>query len=141
MKRYFFISILTLIVVFDSFAQIRIDCNTEELYENIQGVWRQTEGNALAIVDSNAYFLYGTDQGVWQDTYEELFSIMKNDNGESFFIWWSDLVVQEFVLEKDTLLLLDRKGRSETYIRVNDALNEKYFPEKSQLESQTKSDQ
>ena len=28
------------------------------------------------------------------------------------------MMVQEFVLEKDTLLLLDRKGRSETYIRA-----------------------
>jgi hypothetical protein len=110
---------LTLILAFDSVAQIRIDCNTEELYEDLQGVWRQTEGNILAIVDSNAYFLYGKDQGVWQDTHGELFSIMKNDKCESFFIWWSDLVVQEFVLEKDTLLLLDRKGRSETYIRDN----------------------
>ena len=118
MKKYFFISILTLIVVFDSFAQIRIDCNTEELYENIQGVWRQTDGNAVAIVDSNAYFLYGTDHEVWQDTHGELFSIVKNNNGESYFIWWSDMIVQEFVLEKDTLLLLDRKGRSETYIKV-----------------------
>ena len=58
MKRYIFTSILTWILVFDSLAQIRIDCNTEELHENLQGVWRQTEGNALAIVDSSAYFLY-----------------------------------------------------------------------------------
>lgn len=110
---------MTLVLAGDSFAQIRIDCNTEDLYENLQGVWRQTEGNALAIVDSNAYFLYGTDQEFWQDTHGELFSIMKNDNGESFFIWWSDLVVQEFVLGKNTLLLLNRKGHTETYIRVN----------------------
>ena len=105
-------------LAFDSFAQNRVDCNTEELHENLQGVWRQTEGNALAIVDSNAYFLYGTDQGVLQDTSGELFSIVKDNNGESFFIWWSVMIVQEFVLEKDTLMLLDRKGRSETYIRV-----------------------
>ena len=69
-------------------------------------------------MDSNAYFWDGTDQGVWQDTYGELFGIIKNGNGETFFIWWFDLIVQEFVLEKDTLLLLDRRGRSETYIRV-----------------------
>ena len=120
MKKYIFLLIWALTMLFDSFAQIRIDCNTEELYENIQGVWRQTDGNgnALAIVDSNAYFLYGTDQGVWQDNLGNLFSLMKNDDGESFFIWWSDMMVQEFVLEKDTLLLLDRKGRSDTYIRV-----------------------
>ena len=120
MKKYIFILFWTLFVVFDSSAQIRIDCNTKELYESIQGVWRQTDGNgnALAIVDSNAYFLYGTDQGVLQDNLGDLFSLMKNDNGESFFIWWSDMMVQEFVLEKDTLLLLDCKGRSETYIRV-----------------------
>ena len=117
MKKYIIVLfILTLAV--DSFAQTRIDCNTEDLYENLQGVWRQIEGSALVIVDSNAYFLDGTDQGVWQDTYGELFGIIKNDNGETFFIWWLDLIVQEFVLEKDTLLLLDRKGRSETYIRV-----------------------
>ncbi len=118
MKRYIFTSILTWILVFDSLAQIRIDCNTEELHENLQGVWRQTEGNALAIVDSNAYFLYGTDHEVWQDTHGELFSVIKNDNGETFFIWWSDLIVQEFVLEGDSLLLLDRRQRAEEYIRV-----------------------
>jgi hypothetical protein len=120
MKKFIFVFIWTLFVVFESSAQIRIDCNTKELYENIQGVWRQTDGNgnALAIVDSNAYFLYGTDQGVWHDNLGNLFSLMKNDDGESFFIWWSDMMVQEFVLEKDTLLLLDCKGRSETYIRV-----------------------
>lgn len=118
MKRYIFISILTLALAFDSFAQNRMDCNTEELQEKLQGVWRQTEGDALAIVDNNAYFLYGTDQGAFQDTRGELFSIVKNNNGESYFIWWSDMIVQEFVLEKDTLLLLDRKGRSETYIKV-----------------------
>ena len=101
MKRYIFISILTLALAFDSFAQNRMDCNTEELQEKLQGVWRQTEGDALAIVDNNAYFLYGTDQGALQDTHGELFSIVKNNNGESYFIWWSDMIVQEFVLEKD----------------------------------------
>lgn len=118
MKRYIFTLILTLILAFDSFAQIKIDCNTEELHKNLQGVWMQTEGNALAIKDSNAYFLYGTDHEVWQDTHGELFSIIKNGNGETFFIWWSDLILQEFVLESDSLLLLDRRQRAEEYIRV-----------------------
>ncbi|MBO7494776.1 MAG: hypothetical protein J6T87_11620 [Bacteroidales bacterium] len=120
MKQYIFILFWTLIGVFVSSAQVRIDCNTKDLYDNIQGVWRQTDGsgNALAIVDSNAYFLYGTDQGVWQDDVGNLYSIVKNDKEESFFIWWLDMSVQEFVLEKDTLLLLDFKGRSETYIRI-----------------------
>jgi hypothetical protein len=118
MKRYIFISILTLALAFDSFAQNRMDCNTEELQEKLQGVWRQTEGDALAIVDNNSVFLVWNRSRSFQDTRGELFSIVKNNNGESYFIWWSDMIVQEFVLEKDTLLLLDRKGRSETYIKV-----------------------
>ena len=117
MNKYIIV-LFTLTLAVDSFAQTRIDCNTEDLYENLQGVWRQIEGSALVIVDSNAYFFYDAEQGNVQDEHGELFGIIKNGNGETFFIWWFDLIVQEFVLEKDTLLLLDRRGCSETYIRV-----------------------
>ena len=101
MKRYIFTLILTLILAFDSFAQIKIDCNTEELHKNLQGVWMQTEGNALAIKDSNAYFLYGTDHEVWQDTHGELFSIIKNPlSCERGFFMTNIILYWEYYLSK-----------------------------------------
>ena len=101
------------------FAQTNVECNSKALYNDIQGLWINlyAPGSALEIVDSNAYFHFSTDPGSWQENPGEEFSIVCNKSN-SFFIWWTDLIVQEFVLEGDTMLLLDWKQRSEKYIRA-----------------------
>ena len=120
MKKVVVFVLFTLYSVSFALAQVEKDCNLQFLYDHLQGVWMSQDefGDAMAIVDSNAYFLFRTDQGVWQDSSGNEFSIVCNYKGETFFIWWSDLIVQEFVLEGDSLLLLDRKQRAEEYIRV-----------------------
>jgi hypothetical protein len=120
MKTVVIFVFFTFFSVSFSLAQAGKDCNLQLLYSNLQGVWisQDESGDAMAIIDSNAYVLSRTNQGVWQDSFVSEFSIVCNNKGDTFFIWWSDLIVQEFMLEGDSLLLLDRRQRAEEYIRV-----------------------
>lgn len=124
-KKYILLLLLVFGVTF-THAQTFSSCPVNVLYDNLQGVWKNLDepGTAFVIVDSNAYLLYKSDYLFPQDSVGEIFSIVCNNKGESFFIWWQDLSVQEFILEGDTLLLLDYKGRADWYIRVRQFKNE-----------------
>ena len=69
MKKYIFILFWTLFVVFDSSAQIGIDCNTKELYESIQGVWRQTDGNGNASPNAEGNIPPAADESTFKSSY------------------------------------------------------------------------